>query len=544
MNRYLTLISSIFLLFWSLNSFGAISISDYNAVKRDLAYIEKSSNVTRSSYLVVAEKFFNLYKNSPRSSLAESCLFLYAQTYLKSYLKFKVKSDQKEALKYFRLTAVNYDGKWAAVSYIESAKIYKDLDDLVSAKYMLNKLIKKFPSRDESKIAKDMITQMEKSKEKIFSDNKKSAKTVTKSAEQKISRLTGIRYFSSEDYTRVVLDVDNVPKFEKHWLRANPEHNKPPRLFIDLFNTSIDESIEKQIEIKDGLLSSVRWGKFDKGTVRVVLDSQNVKDFSVFAMQNPNRIVIDVSNDESDKKTSSVTQENPNKNMDTLAGVFGLKIKNIIIDPGHGGNDSGASYYGINEKDVVLNIGLKLREKLSAVKGLNVMMTRDKDIFIPLEERTAIANRKKADLFVSIHVNASRNKSASGIETYVLNVTNDAKALEVAAFENQATEKSMSDLQGILKDIMLNSKLEESLIVARLVQESLVSEMKEKDLGVKQAPFYVLVGAKMPSILIENGFLSNKDYKSKFSSPDYIEKIAHSIYKGIVSYIEKYNGKK
>ena len=542
MNRFLMLITAIFLLFVSTSSFGSISVNDYNSVKRDLKYIEASSKVTRNSYIIVAEKFFNLYKNSPRSNLAESCLYLCANTYLKSYNRFNVKSDQKEALKYFRLTAVNYGGKWAAVSYIEAAKIYQDLDDLVSAKYMLDKLIRRFPNIDESKIAKDMMAQFEKQKKSNLSNVP--VTVVTKPSVGKASRLTGIRYFSSEDYTRVVLDVDNIPKFEKRWLKANPEHNKPPRLFIDLFDTRIDNSIQKQIDIKDGLLSSVRWGEFEKGIIRVVLDSQNVKDFSVFAMQNPNRIVIDVSGDGANRKTTLGVEEGMDKVKETLAGVFGLKIRNIVIDPGHGGHDSGASYYGMNEKDIVLDIGLKLREKLSTRQELNIIMTRDKDIFIPLEERTAIANRKKADLFISIHVNASRNKSANGIETYVLNVTSDVSALEVAAFENQATEKSMSDLQGILKDIMLNSKLEESLIAAKFVQESLVSEMKEKDLGVKQAPFYVLVGAKMPSILVESGFLSNKDYKSKFGSPAYIEKIAQGIYTGVVSYIEKYNGKK
>lgn len=547
MKRLIICLTAIFV--FCSQVFGAISINEYNSVKRDLKYVEKSTNVTRNSYMMVAESFFSLYKKSPRSKLAESCLYLYAKTYLKSYNKFKVKGDQKEALKYFRLTAVNYDGKWAAQSYLEAAYIYQDSKDLVSAKYMLKKLISKFPGRNEARTAKKMINDMEIAARKVAdkngkNDDSKAENNNSPKYGKNISRLKDIRYFSSEDYTRVVLDLDEIPKFEKHWLKANSEYQKPPRLFIDLFDTDIDDSIEKQIDIKDGLLSSVRWGKFEKGTVRVVLDSQNVKDFSIFTMQNPSRIIVDVSNDTSDKSVSPSNNGSPDSQMDTLAGVFGLKIKNIIIDPGHGGHDSGASYYGINEKDIVLDIGLRLREKLSAVKGLNVFMTRDKDIFIPLEERTAFANRKKADLFTSIHINASRNSSANGIETYVLNVTKDTSALEVAAFENQATEKSMSDLQGILKDIMLNSKLEESLIAAKFVQESLVSELGEKNLGVKQAPFYVLVGAKMPSILIENGFLSNKKYKSQFRSPDYMEKIAQSIYNGILSYIEKYNGKK
>jgi N-acetylmuramoyl-L-alanine amidase len=229
----------------------------------------------------------------------------------------------------------------------------------------------------------------------------------------------------------------------------------------------------------------------------------------------------------------------------TLAKAFGLKINTIVIDPGHGGHDPGASYYGIKEKDLVLDIGLKLKSLIAVNHpGLKVYMTRSKDIFIPLEERTAFANRKKADLFVSIHINAARNKKASGIETYVLNVTNDKAALAVAALENKATEKSLSDLQGILKDIMLNSKLEESLTLASIVQKYLVKHTNAKNLGVKQAPFYVLVGAKMPSILIECGFVSNKKEAKLLNTNRYRLKIAEGIYKGLEAYVKQFNGNK
>jgi N-acetylmuramoyl-L-alanine amidase len=161
-----------------------------------------------------------------------------------------------------------------------------------------------------------------------------------------------------------------------------------------------------------------------------------------------------------------------------------------------------------------------------------------------LEERTAIANKHKADLFISIHVNATRSGQASGVETYVLNVTNDKAALAVAAFENQATTKSLSDLHGILRDIMLNSKLEESLLLAGATQQGLVARLKlnkTQDLGVKQAPFYVLMGAMMPSILVEVGFLTNKDDAKKLASPTHRREAARGIHAGIEEYIKKYN---
>ncbi|MCD8491902.1 MAG: N-acetylmuramoyl-L-alanine amidase, partial [Geovibrio sp.] len=286
-----------------------------------------------------------------------------------------------------------------------------------------------------------------------------------------------IRHFAASDYTRVVIDLNKPTEFMKHWLRENPEFNKPPRLFIDLQTDSIDASIPKEIDIKDGLLRSVRWAPNRPGVTRIVLDSDNVKDFTVFAMSNPDRIVIDVSNQGIDNKqpeTLRTAERNITNDRDlsktTLASVFGLKVRRIVIDAGHGGKDPGASYYGLKEKDIVLDIALELERLFKQNTDLEVHLTRRTDVFIPLEERTAIANRLKADIFVSVHVNASRNKNSSGLETFVLNVTKDQSALEVAAAENMATEKSMSDLQGILKDIMLNSKLEESLLLAAKAQ--------------------------------------------------------------------------
>jgi N-acetylmuramoyl-L-alanine amidase len=228
----------------------------------------------------------------------------------------------------------------------------------------------------------------------------------------------------------------------------------------------------------------------------------------------------------------------------TLASAFGLKVRTRVIDPGHGGKDPGCNYSGLKEKDIVLDIAKELSALLQKDPSLKVYLTRDKDTYLPLEERTAIANKYKADLFISIHINAAPNKSASGIETYVLNVTNDASALEVAAFENKATTKSISDLQGILKDLMLNSKLEESMNLAYAVQKNLSASLKlskAQNLGVKQAPFYVLVGAQMPSVLIEAGFLSNKADSGKLATAAYRKSVAAAIHKGILEYSAKYN---
>jgi len=542
--------------------------SEYFAAKDELAALEKSKNVSHSSYDRVANKFYSIYSRDPKYWLADDSLYLCGKTYLKSYWRFDKEYDLKNALKYYRLLGANYDSKWAADSYLKSAYIYSELDDYVSAKYMLGRVIKKFSGSYPAEKAKKRLKEIE---EKLGSDqeikvnfsqkdpkeeavnnvvngNKNSENDDTENESSAAGSgnvlIKDIRHFSSKKYTRVVLDLSRNTEFEKHWLKADPKHDKPPRLFLDIYNTKVDSDIKEKINIKDGLLEAIRWGIFKKGVTRVVLDSQNVEDFTVFSLSNPTRIVIDVSDGTLvNKKAANNWEDSGEPSTDTLAGVFGLKVKTIVIDPGHGGKDPGAVYDGLLEKNVVLDIGKFLRNYIRENTDLKVFMTRETDRFIPLEERTAFANKKRADIFVSIHINAAKNRRARGVETYVLNVTNDKEALEVAALENKATEKSLSDLQGILKDIMLNSKLEESLMLAQLVQDDIVAQIKKKSLGVKQAPFYVLVGAKMPSILVECGFLSNSTFSKKIRSSDYRRDIARGIYKGIIGYIEKYNGK-
>ncbi|BAI79527.1 N-acetylmuramoyl-L-alanine amidase [Deferribacter desulfuricans SSM1] len=545
MQKFNRLIIILLVIFFVPLVYASIT-SEYNSAKRDLKYVEKSKKVSRQSYILIAEKFYKIYSRYPKSSLADDALYLCAKTYLKSYYRFKNRNDLDYALKYFRLLAANYKSRWAADAYYQAAYIYYVKKDYISAKYMIKKLKAKYPKSSKVKEANRLLAKIEKAtnKKKVAKkgsykkDNHKSK--VANNTNKVLVR--GIRYWSNKDYTRIVIDLNKKAKFEKHWLKENKKLNLPPRLFVDIYNSDVSKNIPDTINVKDGLISRIRWGKFKDDVTRVVLDTISVEDFTVFQLVNPARIVIDVSG-KGDIKSYVVKNNKNEKYNNTLASVFGLKVKTIVIDPGHGGKDPGCNYYGLKEKDIVLDIGLYLRELLRKKTHLKVLMTRDRDIFIPLEERTAFANKHKADIFVSIHVNASRNRRAKGVETYVLNVTKDKSALEVAAFENQATEKSLSDLQGILKDIILNSKLEESLILAKNVQDNLVSQIKSVNLGVKQAPFYVLVGAKMPSILVETGFLSNKSEARKFATKRYREQIAEGIFDGLMSYIKKYNGK-
>ena len=336
--------------------------------------------------------------------------------------------------------------------------------------------------------------------------------------------VTDIRYWSYPEYTRVVISLTDQAEFTQKRL------SNPDRLFFDLKNTRINKEIKKNISVSNEMLKAVRAGQFDSSTVRVVLDLEKITDYKIVRLEDPVRLIIDI-----------------------YGKVTFSEKKRIVIDAGHGGHDPGA--VGPNklyEKDVVLDIALKLRELLLKNPNYEIFLTRDKDVFIHLEQRTAIANSKNADLFVSIHANASPNRSAKGIETYMLNWTNDEEAMKVAARENaislkkmrQMNKKEMDILEIIKSDLSRENKRDESIKLAHYIQKNLVSDLHKDynhivDLGVKQALFYVLFGAKMPSVLVEVSFISNPLEEKLLSKDDYRGDLARSISAGITKYMLK-----
>jgi N-acetylmuramoyl-L-alanine amidase len=219
-----------------------------------------------------------------------------------------------------------------------------------------------------------------------------------------------------------------------------------------------------------------------------------------------------------------------------------------VIDPGHGGHDTGTiGPHGLEEKDLVLEVSLRLGRLLERRLGADVVYTRADDTFVPLETRTAIANQEQADLFISVHANSSHDPEARGVETYYLNFTTSRDALEVAARENAVSDQSIHQLQDLVKTIALKEKIEESREFAADVQHSLYTGLAARnaaihDRGVKKAPFVVLIGANMPSILAEISFVSNPQDERKLRSPAYRQRIALALYRGIAQYASGLSG--
>ena len=225
----------------------------------------------------------------------------------------------------------------------------------------------------------------------------------------------------------------------------------------------------------------------------------------------------------------------------SMARQLGLGVSRIVLDAGHGGHDPGAHGNGLNESDLTLDVALRLRRLLEEQPGVEVVMTRDTDVFIPLEERTAIANRESADLFLSIHANASRNVKSRGVETYFLNFASNPEAAAVAARENSGSGKTMHSLPEIVRAITLSNKIDESRDFAEIVQKAMVKKLSMRnaelrDLGVKQAPFVVLIGAGMPSVLAEISFITNKQEGQMLKTQAYRQQIAEALFDAVQGY--------
>lgn len=356
------------------------------------------------------------------------------------------------------------------------------------------------------------------------------------------ARVSAVRYLSSPSYTRVMLELSQNVRFETHRLKEEASKGLPPRIYIDIFGAQLAVDSKEPVRVEDGLLRQVRVAQFSQDVVRVVLDMTSLRNHKVFLLPDPYRLVIDIQGQNAPEPAVSLTKAKSTVPAVKATAPAGPGIHKIVLDPGHGGRDPGAiGSGGIAEKDLVLSVARKLAKKLREEMGIEVVLTRKDDSFVPLEDRTAIANAQNADLFVSLHMNASPNSDARGLETYYLDNTSDEASIRLAARENGTSRNKVSDLQFILSDMTQNMKLEDSITLAHRLQGSLVNTMARKmadvrDLGVKKALFYVLVGARMPSVLVEMFFITNKIEGRAMTRDEYQNAVVDSLYEGIQKY--------
>ncbi len=389
--------------------------------------------------------------------------------------------------------------------------------------------------------------------------------------------LTAIRRDVLPDVLRITLELEREAMFYEERLDG------PPRVFVDLHDTQAVGALrDATITFQGDVVQRARVGRHPDNRTRVVFDLQDAGRYSVYSLYNPYRVVIDFERLPTANPPAMVTARDTTtepaprpapRTAETTAGrvvapaqptpepdgtpptaaaanagggfslsrQLGLGIARVVIDPGHGGRDPGAHVRGLSEAELVLDIAKRLEQLLAKEPGVEVVMTRRTNAYVALEERTAIANRSNADLFLSIHTNASSDTAVRGFATYFLNFAPDPEAEALAARENAGSARTMRNLPDIVEAIALNNKIDESRDFASMVQHSMQERLRtadsaSRDIGVKQAPFMVLIGATMPSVLAEVAFLTNRDEATLLRSQTYRQQIAQALLAGVMRY--------
>jgi N-acetylmuramoyl-L-alanine amidase len=588
---------------------------------------QKERSLKEYTQLVAAYR--RVYSLSPQAAEVTKALLAVGELYQEMGRLFEEKYFQSAIDAYQFLLHEYPTSRYRDDALFTIAKIQQDdLGDLDLAEKSFQEFLKRYPRSAKAELAKAAIQEISADREMAKKASTRKALAEEKEKERRMPQVTGIRHWNAENYTRIVIAVDGSVKYQSDRI-ADPD-----RIYFDLYKARLSSTLaSKTLEVQNGFLKTIRVAQNQEGVVRVVLEVDKVKDYSVFLLPDPYRMVVDIYGEgtasakaeppkpeappakaakgeggatksakaeparsparkapepppKAEKtevaqtsapekepgtetpakaaKKSPAKNEAPAKTVGplappptpqptrngqmTMSRMMGLKIGRIVIDPGHGGHDTGTiGPTGLMEKDLCLDVALRLGRLLQErLPGIEVVYTREDDTFVPLENRTAIANQAKADLFLSIHGNSSRDKSARGIETYYLNFATSEDAMEVAARENATSQSAVHELQDLLKKIARNEKVEESREFASEIQENLAQRLqrisrRNKSRGVKKAPFVVLIGANMPSVLAEISFLSNPTDELMLKKGDQRNRVAEGLYHGIEKYLRNLN---
>jgi N-acetylmuramoyl-L-alanine amidase len=372
--------------------------------------------------------------------------------------------------------------------------------------------------------------------------------------------IVNLRRFTHPNFTRIVLDIGKLREYTFGELRD------PGRIYVDVLQAKLNPILQGQsYPVKADYMTQIRISQKTTSTVRLVVDVDfsRIQSYRVYHLPDPFRLVVDIyprgaaeappqppsgkTPTPGDKAQPPVKRDvdtkDPNLTGTSLARQLGLGVRTVVIDPGHGGPRPGTiGKSGLQEKEINLAVALALQKLLKEKAGLDAVLTRESDVDVGLEGRTVIANQKRADLFVSIHTNAHRDRKRGGVETFFLNVNVDPSVVALAAEENATSTKNIGEMKSILNKIVQNSKVQESMSLAQAVQKNLVRSLAKdlpgiRDLGVKGGPFWVLIGGEMPSVLVEISHLSNSKEEAKLKTAKYRQLAAQGIYDGIMEYV-------
>jgi N-acetylmuramoyl-L-alanine amidase len=596
--------------------------------------VKPVSKRTLADYRQVVSSYRRVYLITPRANEVPDALLAVAQLNTEMGERFG-RTYYQAAVDAYRFLLHDYPSSHHGPdAMLECAKLQRDqLEDYASATQTYQEFLKRYPRSTGKREAQEGVAEMA-----LLQNNARPSpqKAGTDQAEKEaalpredagdglpalspssgnptaVPRIRRIRSISTDDATRVTIDLEGSVQYFSDRL------TNPDRIFFDLRDARLPLEVAREnVKVDGELLTAVRTAQNHAGVVRVVLDVNGVRDYSVSTSANPPQLLIDLyrkalpqaaaksaraSHNSSVRQAAAGSFETASANggvetatpekldakaeatlrtasaaipgivtgtlktskssaaqpawspqrthdgQSTLTRALGLKIGRIVIDAGHGGHDTGTiGPTGLMEKDLCLDVALRLGKIVKQrLPGADVVYTRSDDSFIPLEERTAIANEAHADLFISIHANSSQDHDARGIETYYLNLKGSPEAMEVAARENSVSQIGVHDLEDLVKKIARNEKIDESKEFAEDIQTSLSQRVQKtnktvKNRGVRKAPFVVLIGADMPSILTEISFLSNPADEQLLKKPENRQRVAEGLYQGVASYLQSLN---
>ncbi len=584
----------------------------------------------RAEWEAVMKPLMRSLKAQPKGAYAPKCMYFLGRCHEELARRSFAQADRKAALDAFdRMLAAFPKHEWADDALYRKGLIWQEqAKDFGQAQAMFKAVVATYPKGDMASEAGRRLAELQggaipaaSTAAPAPSKSGPAAPSVSNKAQAQAASaagagptLLGIRHWSSQDYTRVVMDMTEDVKYERTLVERAGNGGK--QLQITLQRTAVDKDVMPARTIQDGILSQIQVGDDGSGGARVTFDLMHMSTYRVFTLPEPYRVVLDIYGGENGKAEPTATAEPsasatsgdvdhvraaltelqakqqaaaqkpaaprqkdvsaapasapganrqpapaprveetapeqaPNiavsakqkKYAGSLVEQLGLKVRTIMIDAGHGGKDPGAMAGGVQEKNVNLRMA-KLLGGMLKEQGFEVHYTRTADKFLPLEERTAMANAKNADLFISLHCNAYKDKNVRGLEIYYLNLATDAQAVRVAARENGVSAKKISDMQFILSDLMLNSKINESRQMAAMIEKETLRAVRPRfavtSHGSKGAFFYVLTGARMPSILVELGYLTNPEEAARLNSDAYLTLMARGLADGVVAYKRK-----
>ncbi|MFQ3581161.1 MAG: N-acetylmuramoyl-L-alanine amidase [Chloracidobacterium sp.] len=507
-------------------------------------YRQPPSGREESEYLALVDVYTRAIALDASATTGDAALVARAEIFREMAQVFDKPRYLYAALDSYDAVLRRYpDGPFLVRALVGVARIHeRDLQSPDAAEQAYREIIRRFPQSVSAREAVACVARLHATAGQRYPRDVAEAHSEDDAAG--IATISQIRHFSGPDYARVILDLSVGVTYERR-IEGSALVIKLPAAKLSPLVSPV-----QNLSPSNGMLRHIRFSSRDGG-VEIRIECVRLRDFAIFALDNPARLVADVRGTQPIAEETSLVAESPalpssGSVPGSLVRALGLKVKRIIIDPGHGGSDTGAiGRDGIYEKDIALDIALRLRATIQReLKDVEVVLTRDTDRFVPLEERTAIANARQADLFISIHLNSSPTPLASGVETYFLSLDATKEELDVATRENATTSRSAGELQGLLQRIVTDTRVTESRTFAQSVQTSLVAGLGRVsptagfNRGVKKAPFVVLLGANMPSILAEVSFLSHPKDGEALRTIEFRQSIAESLCDGIKRYIE------